>query len=183
MRLEILLKVKVIYQSKSFILYSIDKGRDGNGNPLWYSCLENPVDGGAWQAAVHGVTGSQTRLSDFIFTFNFSCIGEGNDNPLQCSWLENPRDGEPGGLPSLRLHKSQTLLKKPSSSSIDYGAPLLAQLVKNPPAMWETWVQSLGWEDPLEKGKATHSSVLAWRIPWTVQSMGSQKVRQDQSLE
>ena len=39
---------------------------------------------------------------------------------------------------------------------------------KNPPAMWETWVQSLGWEDPLEKRKATHSSILAWRIPWTV---------------
>ena len=44
----------------------------------------------------------------------------------------------------------------------------MAQLVKNPPAMWETWVQSLGWEDPLEKGKATHSSILEWRIPWTV---------------
>ena len=43
----------------------------------------------------------------------------------------------------------------------------MAQLVKNPPAMWETWVRSLGWEDPLEKGKATHSSILAWRIPWT----------------
>ena len=47
-------------------------------------------------------------------------------------------------------------------------ASLVAQLVNNPPAMWETWVRSLGWEDPLEKGKATHSSVLAWRIPWTV---------------
>ena len=53
----------------------------------------------------------------------------------------------------------------------------MAQLVKTPPATWETWVWSLGWEDPLEKGKATHSSILAWRIPWTpwtVQSMGSQ---------
>ena len=47
-------------------------------------------------------------------------------------------------------------------------ASLVAQLVKNLPAMWETWVQSLGGEDPLEKGKATHSSILAWRIPWTV---------------
>ena len=46
-------------------------------------------------------------------------------------------------------------------------ASLVAQLVKNPPAMWENWVRSLGWEDPLEKGKATHSSILAWRIPWT----------------
>ena len=43
----------------------------------------------------------------------------------------------------------------------------MAQLVKKLPAMRETWVQSLGWEDPLEKGKATHSSILAWRIPWT----------------
>ena len=47
-------------------------------------------------------------------------------------------------------------------------ASLVAQLVKNLPAMQETWVRSLGWEDPLEKGKATHSSILAWRIPWTV---------------
>ena len=44
-------------------------------------------------------------------------------------------------------------------------ASQVAQLVKNPPAMWETWVQSLGWEDPLEEGMATHSSILAWRIP------------------
>ena len=47
-------------------------------------------------------------------------------------------------------------------------ASLIAQLVRNPSPMWETWVQSLGWEDPLEKGKATHPSILAWRIPWTV---------------
>ena len=52
------------------------------------------------------------------------------------------------------------------------GDSLVAQLVKYPPAMQETWVQSLGWEDPLEKGMATHSSILAWRIPWTIQSMG-----------
>ena len=47
-------------------------------------------------------------------------------------------------------------------------ASLVAQLIKNPPAMQETWVRSLGWEDPLEKEKATHTSILAWRIPWTV---------------
>ena len=56
---------------------------------------------------------------------------------------------------------------------------LEAQLVKNLPAMWETCVVSLGWEDPLKKGKATHSSILAWRIPWTVQSMGLQRVGHD----
>ena len=50
---------------------------------------------------------------------------------------------------------------------VTYVAALVAQAVKNLPAMQETWVQSLGWEDPLEKGMATHSSILAWRIPWT----------------
>ena len=62
---------------------------------------------------------------------------------------------------------------------LTFGASLVAQLVKNPPTMWETWVLSLIWEDPLEKGKATHSSILAWRIPWTVESMGSQRIRHD----
>ena len=61
---------------------------------------------------------------------------------------------------------------------------LVAQMINSLPAMWETWVQSLGWEDPLEKEMATHSSTLAWRIPWTeepggLQSMGSQRVEHD----
>ena len=60
----------------------------------------------------------------------------------------------------------------------------MAQTVKRLPAVWETWVQSLGWEDPLEKEMATHSSTLAWKIPWTdepggLQSMGSQRVGHD----
>ena len=52
--------------------------------------------------------------------------------------------------------------------SIHLGSSLVAQLVKNLPAMLETWVQSMGWEDPLEKRMATHSGILTWRIPWTV---------------
>ena len=63
-------------------------------------------------------------------------------------------------------------LSKPDCPS---WASLIAQLVKNPPAMQETWVQSLVWEDPLEMGIAAHSSILAWGIPWTVYSMGSQR--------
>ena len=64
------------------------------------------------------------------------------------------------------------------------GASLVAQMVKCLPAMRETWVRSLGWEDPLENEMATHSSTLAWKIPWTeepgrLQSMGSQRVGQD----
>ena len=63
-------------------------------------------------------------------------------------------------------------------------ASLVAQMVKNLPAVRETQVQFVGWEDPLEKGTATHCSILAWRIPWTeepggVQSVGSQRVRHD----
>ena len=63
-------------------------------------------------------------------------------------------------------------------------ASLVAQMVRNLPAVQETWVRSLTWEDPLEKEMATHSSILAWRIPWTeepggLQSMGSQRVGHD----
>ena len=58
----------------------------------------------------------------------------------------------------------------------------VAKLVKNPPAMWETWVRSLGWEDPLEKGKAIHSSILTWRIPWTVQSTGCKETDTTEQL-
>ena len=57
------------------------------------------------------------------------------------------------------------------------GAFLVAQMVKNLPAMWEMQVQSLGREDPLEKGMATHSSILAWRIPWTEEPGGLQSMR------
>ena len=87
---------------------------EGNGNPLQYTCLENPMDKGASKATVHGVTKSRTRLSDFT---------------RECS-----------------------------------GASLVAQLIKNLPAMQETPIRFLGQEDPLEKEKATHSRIY-W-LPW-----------------
>ena len=67
--------------------------------------------------------------------------------------------------------------------SLDWES-LVAEMVKNPPAIWETWVQSLGWEDRLEKEMAIHSSIIAWKIPWTeepgrLQSMGLQRVGHD----
>ena len=72
--------------------------------------------------------------------------------------------GDPGSIPGLGRSPGEGI-----GYPLQYSwASLVAQLVKNPPAMQETWVQLLGWEDPLEKGKATHSSILAWRIPWTV---------------
>ena len=72
--------------------------------------------------------------------------------------------GEPGSIPG-----SGRSLGERIGYPLQYTwASLVAQLGKNMPAMRETWVRSVGWEDPLEKGKATHSSILAWRIPWTV---------------
>ena len=76
--------------------------------------------------------------------------------------------GDPSSIP-----KSGRSLGEGIGYPLQYSwASLVVQLVKNLSAMRETWVQSLGWEDPLEKGKATHSSILAWRVPQTVQSMG-----------
>ena len=72
--------------------------------------------------------------------------------------------GDPGLIPGLERSSGEGI-----GYPLQYSwASLVAQLVKNLPAMQETWVRSLSWEDPLEKGKATHSSILAWRIPWTV---------------
>ena len=83
--------------------------------------------------------------------------------------------GDPGSIPGLGRSTGEG-----TGYPLQYSrASLVAQLVKDLPAMRETWVQSLVWEDPLEKGTATHSSILAWRIPWTIQSMGSQRVRHD----
>ena len=77
--------------------------------------------------------------------------------------------------------ESQT---KQTSERRSQVAALVAQMVKNLPVIWETFVRSLGWEDPLEKEMATDSSILAWRIPWTeepgvLQCIGSQRVRHD----
>ena len=83
-----------------------------------YSCLENPMERGAWQAPVHGVTKSWTRLHfHFHFHFSLACIGEGNGNPLQCSCLENPRDGGAWWAAIYGVAQSRTRLKRLSSSS------------------------------------------------------------------
>ena len=108
---------------------------EGNGTPLQYSCLENPMGRGAWSATVHGVTKSRTRLSDDTFDW--------------ITWTS-----------------------------------LVAQKVKRLPTMREIWVQSLGQEDLLVKEMPTHSSILAWKIPWMeesgkLQSMGLQRIGQD----
>ena len=90
---------------------------ESNGNPLQYSCLENPMYGGAWQAAVHGVARSWIRLSDFTFTFHFHALEKEMATHSSILAWRIPEMAETGGLPSMRLH-SRTRLKRLSSSSI-----------------------------------------------------------------
>ena len=78
---------------------------EGTGNPLQYSCLENPMDGGAWWAAVHGVAKSRTRLSDFSFTFHFHALEKEMATHSSALAWRIPGMGEPGGLPSLGSHR------------------------------------------------------------------------------
>ena len=90
----------------------------------------------------------------FIEYFPDSSVGK------ESTW----NGGDPGSIPGLGRSAGEGI-----GYPLQYSwASLVAQLVKNLLAMCETWVQSLGWEDPLEKRKAIHSSILAWRIPWTV---------------
>ena len=134
-----------------FSVSSVISG-EGDGTPLQYSCLANPMDGGAWWAAVHGVAKSRTRLSDFTFTFHFHALEK--EMATHCSVLawRMPGTGEPGGLLSMGSHRV-------GHDWSDLAAAVLF----------------------LEKEMATHSSVLAWRIPGTadpgeLRSMGSQRV-------
>ena len=79
--------------------------REGNGTPLQYSCLENPMDGGAWWAAVHGVAKSRTRLSDFTFTFHFHALEKEMATHSSVLAWRIPGTAEPGGLPSMGSHR------------------------------------------------------------------------------
>ena len=76
-----------------------------HGNPLQYSCLENPMDGGAWKAAVHGVTEGRTRLSDFTFTFHLHALEKEMATHSSVLAWRIPETGQPAGLPSMGLHR------------------------------------------------------------------------------
>ena len=90
---------------------------EGNGTPLQYSCLENPMDGGAWWAAVHGVAKSRTWLSDFTFTFHFHALEKAMATHSSVLAWRIPGMGEPGGLPSMGLHRVGHDWSRLSSSS------------------------------------------------------------------
>ena len=85
--------------------WSQELSREGNGYPLQYSCLENPMGGGAWWAAVHGVAKSWARLSDFTFTFHFPALEKEMATHSSVLAWRIPGTVEPGGLPSVGLHR------------------------------------------------------------------------------
>ena len=82
----------------------VDYG-EGNGTPLQYSCLDNPMDGGAWKAAVHGVAEGRTRLSDFTFTFHLHALEKEMATHSSVLAWRIPGTAEPGGLPSMGSHR------------------------------------------------------------------------------
>ena len=89
----------------SFFGVSSRRSGEGNGTPLQYSCLENPMDGGAWWAAVHGVAKSRTRLSDFTFTCHFHALEKEMGTHYSVLAWRILGTAEPGGLPSMGLHR------------------------------------------------------------------------------
>ena len=138
---------------------------EGNGNPLQCSCLENPRDSRTWWAAIYGVAQSRTWLkrlssSSKPCVFLFYCLSASICHCLSLAtviyslWCLTP--GGEGRKVSIKIEKNKMF-------QFNRGFPGWAG--KNLPAIRETWVWSLGWEDPLEKGKATHSSILPWIFP------------------
>ena len=90
---------------RAYLLLTDVNPGEGNGTPLQYSCLENPMDGGAWKAAVHGVAEGRTRLNDFPFTFHFHALEKEMATHSSVLAWRVPGTGEPGGLPSMGSHR------------------------------------------------------------------------------
>ena len=175
----------------------------GQGDPVQCSCPENPTDRGAWWAAVQGVTQSWARLKPRVYP---DCWGKGGREAGGRMRRKEGRDRESGGGKQAEelgpqqnrnksehtlLHATTEVCKISSETALSMCESIyqnffgpVAQTLKPLPAMLDTWVRSLGQEDPLEKEMATHSSILAWRLPSAeepggLQSMRSQRVGHD----
>ena len=148
-----------------------------------------PMDRGTWWATIHGVTKSLTWLK--WLSMHMQILGKSaaaaaaSKSHWSCPTLCNPIDSSPPGSSVSGILQARIWSGLPFPPPIGNSrTPWVGQMVENVPAMWETWVWPLGWEDPLEKGMATYSSIIACRIPWTeepgrLQSMGSQRVGHD----
>ena len=160
--------------------------------------LQELMDRDAWHAAMHGVAKSWTRLSDWT-DLNWTDGSTSSpqrppqDSPV-LSRLKGFRDlvVVPGWHP-FQLSGARWVIKRKVFKSLLLTEYLIswtstvAQMAKNLPARWEMWVWSRCWEDPLEKGMATHSRILAWRFPWTekpggLQSMGRKELDTTEQL-
>ena len=149
------------YSWQSLALPELRVFGEGNGIPLQYSCLENPMDGGAWWAAVHGVAKSQTRLSDLTFTFHFHALEKEMATHSSVLAWRIPGTAEPGGLPSMGSH-SRTRLKWLSSSSSSSRAQGLGSPVrfgKNNGQIGQLWKQRLAY---LYKRNWCGQSIFKW---------------------
>ena len=153
--------------------------------PPQYSCLENPMDGGAWWAAVHGVAQSRTRLSDFTFTFHFHSLEKEMATHSSVLAWRIPGTREPAGLLSTGLHRVghdwSDLAAAVAAAFHSQAWYPYKGLTHSATEKHMDYISSL-----LEKKMATHSSVLAWRIPGMAEpgglpSMGSHRVGHDWS--
>ena len=160
-----------------------------SGNPLQYSCLENPTDEGGWWAAVHGVATSRAWLSDFTFTFQFAALEKEMATRSSVLAWRIPGTGEPGGLPSMGSHRvghdwsDLAAVAAKDGDHCDWNITihwtqlsysrdlppitLILCLTKRKNGYFWGCFQSQGLEEPLKKGMATYSISLAWKIPWT----------------
>ena len=141
-----------------FGTHSEGHSREGSGTPLQSSCLENPMDGGAWWAVVHGVTKNPPQLSDLPFTFHFHALEKEMAAHSSVLAWRIPGMGEPGGLLSMGSHR-----------------------VRHD---WSDLAAAAAAEGHSEKAVATHSSPLAWKLPGReepgrLSSGGSHRVRHD----
>ena len=140
-------KRKVLWASRRVHGYSSEEfGRwlewirwigEGNGSPLQYSCLENPMDEEAWKAAVHGITESWTQLSDFTFTFHLHALEKEMATLSSVLAWRIPGTGEPGGLPSMWSHRVRQWLSSSSSSILNIIYVLLLLFFPRPQS--EEW--------------------------------------------
>ena len=124
---------------------------EGNGTPLQYSCLENPMDGGAWKAAVHGVEKSPTRLSDFTFTFHFHALEKGMATHSSVLTWRMPGMGEPGGLPSMGSHRVGHDWSDLAAVVVDFSYSGVCLSIPNANVSFSFWKGSMGF------------TILTWR--------------------
>ena len=121
-----------------FVSYSCTKG-ESNGNPLQYSCLEYPMDRGAWWVSVHGVAKSWTRLSDFTFTFHFHVLGKEMATHSSVLAWRIPGTGEPGGLLAMGSHRVghdwSDLAAAASTPSVQFSSVQFSRSIQFPSAL------------------------------------------------